>query len=78
MKALRTSLGQPHLTPPPGKGLATMLRPAVTDDYVRRFSKQARYRPKNLGKKSLRHPKLYHITSCVQKELDVFEPVFAA
>ncbi len=78
MRALRTCLRQPQLTPPPGKDLATMLRQAVTDDYVRRSSKQARYRPKNPDKKSLGYPKLQRITKCVQNELDAFEAAVAA
>ena len=78
MRALRTCLRQPCLVPPPAKDLVTMLRKAVTDDYVRRSSKQARYRPKNPDKKSLGNPKLHRITNCVQKELDAFEAAFAA
>jgi len=78
MRALRTCLRQSHLTPLPGKDLATMLRQAVTDDYVRRSSKRARYCPKNPDKKSLGYPRLHRITRSVQKELVAFEAAFAA
>ena len=69
MRALRTCLRQPYLVPPPGKDLATLLRQAVTDDYVRCSSKRARYHPKNPDKKSLGNPKLHPLTPGILLQL---------
>jgi hypothetical protein len=78
MRALRECLRQPHLVPTPGRDLSTLLREAVTDDYVRQADKRARYRPKNPDKKPLGDPKLQRMTISVRKELYAFEAENAA
>ena len=44
--------------PKPGQDLGSKLRAAVTDDYIRKSSKKARYRPPNPDKKPLQNPKV--------------------
>jgi hypothetical protein len=78
MRALRTCLRQPHLVPPPGKDLATLLRQAVTDRYVRHSCKQARYRPKNPDKKTLGKPQLHSITPNLRLQLHCSEADYTA
>jgi len=69
MRALRHCLG--HLTSAPalGQDLPTRLRQAVTDNYVRKSSKRARYRPPNPDKKSLGNPKVRTLTAAEKKQL---------
>jgi hypothetical protein len=62
MRALRACVQQPQLVPPPGQDLATQLRLAITDDYVRRAPKAARYRRKNPDKRPLGDPQLRPLT----------------
>ena len=69
MRALRNCLRQPDLMPAPGSDLSSLLRQAVTDDYLRQADKRARYRPKNPDKKPLGNPKLHPITPSIQKKL---------
>lgn len=52
-----------------GQSLTDRLREAVTDDYKRASSKQARYRPPNPDKKPLGDPKIRILTSQEKKEL---------
>ena len=78
MRALRECLRLPNEVPVPGRDLSTLLREAVTDDYVRQADKRARYRPKNPDKKPLGNPKLQRIARTVQKELNAFEAANAA
>lgn len=78
MRAFRKCLRQHHLEPAPGHDLSSLLQQAVTDDYVRRSSKRARYRPKNPDKKPLGKPKLQRINKCLQKELNDIDPANAA
>jgi len=78
MRALRECLRQPHLVPALGRDLSTLLRKAVTDDYVRQAEKQARYRPKNPDKKPLGDPKLLPMTKRARNQLLAFEPAIAA
>lgn len=56
MRALRLCLNNLSVTPSPGRDLCTRLQQALTDDYVRRSSKRARYRPPNPDKKPLGAP----------------------
>jgi hypothetical protein len=65
VRALRTCLRNLNDSPAPGKDLTSQLRDAVTDDYIRKASKRARYRPPNPDKKPLGDPKLRRLT---QKE----------
>ena len=58
MRALRVCLRNLHDVPPPGKDLTSLLAAALTDNYQRRLSKKARYRPPNPDKKPLGDPKL--------------------
>lgn len=58
MRALRHSLSNLKEIPKLGDDLPSRLRLAVTDDYVRKASKRARYRPPNPDKKPLGEPKI--------------------
>jgi hypothetical protein len=69
MRALRRCLSHLHEVPKPGQDLTTRLRKAVTDSYVRKASKRARYRPPNPDKKPLGEPKLRILTKEEQKRL---------
>src|SRR5271163_937468 len=57
IRALRGCLKKLKEQPAPGEDLASQLRQAVTDSYVRKASKRARYRPPNPDKKPLGDPK---------------------
>ena len=59
--------------PKPGHELTTQLREAVTDGYIRKASKKARYRPKNPDKKPLGAPKLRVLTEQEEIKLLQFE-----
>ena len=63
MRALRWCLNHLHDTPEPGQDLETLLRQAVTDGYVRRTSKKARYRPPNPDQKPLGTPQVRPLTA---------------
>jgi len=78
MRALRECLRQPLVIPVPGRDLATLLREAVTDDYVRQADKRARYRPKNHDKKPLGDPKLQHLTRRLRSQLQAIVAETAA
>ena len=69
MRALRTCLRDPGQAPAPGKNLASLLATALTDGYVRRRSKQARYRPPNPDKKPLGNPNLRRLDRKEQTQL---------
>ena len=62
MRALRQCLRNLNDVPELGAEVASQLRDAVTDDYVRKASKKARYRPANPDKKPLGDPKLRRLT----------------
>jgi hypothetical protein len=62
MRALRNCLHHLRDVPEAGHDLLTRLRRAVTDDYVRKSSKKARYRPPNPDKKPLGDPQIRKIT----------------
>jgi hypothetical protein len=70
MRALRNSMRNLCDTPEPGKDLASRLRDAVTDSYVRKAPKRARYRPPNPDKKPLGDPKLRRLTNKEKQQLD--------
>jgi hypothetical protein len=69
MRALRGCLRNLNDQPAPGQDLASQLRQAVTDSYVRTSSKKARYRPPNPDKKPLGDPKLRQLTPEEKKHL---------
>jgi hypothetical protein len=69
MRALRGCLRNLNDVPASGKDLASQLRQAVTDSYVRTSSKRARYRPPNPDKKPLGDPKLRRLTPQEKKDL---------
>jgi hypothetical protein len=62
MRAIRACLRDLDKTPEPGQDLVSRLRLALTDDYRRRSSKRARYRPNNPDKKPLGNPKVRPMT----------------
>ena len=63
MRALRFCLSHLEAIPEHGCDLSTRLRQAVTDDYIRRSSKRARYRPSNPDKKPLGDPRIRKLTA---------------
>ncbi len=77
MRALRHCLVHLRDVPGTGQDLRTRLRHAVTDDYVRKSSKKAHYRPPNPDKKPLGRPKLSKITAQHRKQL-ILTPKIAA
>jgi Transposase DDE domain len=78
MRAIRYCMR--HLNEVPGldQDLGTMLRQAVTDNYQRKATKRARYRPPNPDKKPLGNPKLRTITAQERQKLDQFTEKIAA
>ena len=79
MRAIRFCLQHLHDVPEPGDDLKSRLRRAVTDTYVRRSSKRARYKPPNPDKKPLGEPKIRRLTSQEMKKLEILTPMkFAA
>ena len=69
LRVLRGCLAQPDAVPLSGKTLATLLRQAVTDDYVRTKGKHARYRPKNPDKQRLGDPVIATFNAELRKQL---------
>ena len=63
IRALRFCLAHLTAIPKTGDELRTRLRQAITDDYVRKSSKRARYRPPNPDKKPLGNPKIRKLTA---------------
>jgi hypothetical protein len=78
MRALRWCLRNLREACELGRGLADRLRVAVTDDYKRRSSKQARYRPLNPDKKPLGDPKLRVMAAEEKRKLQDTQPIRAA
>jgi hypothetical protein len=69
MRALRWCLSHLSEIPAQGRDLATLLRLAVTDGYVRRKSRRARYCPKNPDKKPLGDPHVRCMTADERRTL---------
>lgn len=69
LRAIRRCLRRPHEIPDPHKQLTTLLREAVTDSYLRKSSKRARYRPPNPDKKPLGQPAVRQLTAKERKTL---------
>lgn len=74
MRALRSCLRHLQDIPQAGQDLPTRLRLAVTDNYIRKASKKARYRPPNPDKKPLGDPKIRTLTTQEKKKLDALAP----
>jgi hypothetical protein len=69
MRALRRCMRDRYEVPTSGKDLKTLLREAVTDSYIRKGSKQARYHPPNPDKKPLGKPQVRTLTAAEKKQL---------
>jgi hypothetical protein len=69
MRAIRWCLRNLDKEREPGKSLRDRLRQAVIDDYKRKGSKQARYRPPNPDKRPLGDPKLRTLTRAEKRNL---------
>jgi hypothetical protein len=78
VRALRACLRNLDAIPVSGRDLAGQLRAAVTDSYIRKRSKRARYRPLNPDKKPLGNPKLRPIAKEEMKKLQRLEQSLAA
>ena len=77
-RALRGCLRNLNEVPKLGKDLQSELRDAVTDDYVRKKKKAARYRPPNQDKKPLGDPKLRRLDKQEKHKLRQIEAETAA
>jgi hypothetical protein len=78
MRALRGSLRKLDEVAEPGKDLRTLLGGAITDNYDRKSSKRARYRPPNPDKKPLGEPAVRKLTAEERKKLSDIEGKTAA
>ena len=70
IRALRHCLTHLQDIPELGENLRSKLRGAVTDSYVRKSSKRARYHPPNPDKKKLGDPEIRKLTLKEQENLD--------
>jgi len=78
MRALRHCMRNLNERPEPDKDLPSRLRAAVTDSYLRKKPKAARYRPFNRDKKPLGDPKLRKLNQKEKTKLRQFEAKMAA
>jgi hypothetical protein len=78
IRAIRYCLLHLNDIPKPGADLRSQLRRAVTDSYVRRSSKRARYRPPNPDKKPLGDPTIRKLTAKEKKNLETLTPMRSA
>jgi len=78
MRAIRYCLLHLRDVSQPGDDLKSRLRRAVTDSYVRRSSKRARYRPPNPDKRPLGHPKIRKLTATEKTKLDTLSRMKSA
>jgi transposase len=78
MRAIRQCIRKPDSISEEGEDLATLLRYAVHDDYERKRSKTARYRPPNPDKKKLGDPQLRTMTAKEKQTLRNMEAKLAA
>lgn len=69
VRAFRQCLRRLDQVPREGKDLHTLLEQAVTDSYVRKAPKEARYRPPNPDKKPLGDPKVRTLTDHEREKL---------
>ena len=70
MRAIRHCLTHLKDTPDLGEDLRSRLQRALTDSYIRKSSKCARYRPPNPDKKPLGNPAIRRLTPHEQKRLE--------
>jgi hypothetical protein len=73
MRALRGCMRNLHEIAEPGKDVASRLRVALIDNYRRKTTKGARYRPKNPDKRPLGVPQLRSLNKherCKLKQMD--------
>jgi len=77
VRALRACLRNLNEVPKPGQDLISLLRAAVTDGYIRKALKRARYRPLNPDKKPLGDPKLRRLTRQDKQKLRQIEATMA-
>jgi len=78
VRALRECLRDLDEVPRPGEDLVSKLRAAVTDDYIRKSSKKARYRPPNPDKKPLGNPEVRPLDPKERLELQTLFPAIPA
>jgi hypothetical protein len=78
LRALRSCLCNLQDIAPLGQDLLTRLRLAVTDDYERKASKKARYRPPNPDKKPLGDPEIRKLTAEEKESLNALTAQTAA
>lgn len=75
VRAIRHSLTHLKDVPELDEDLRSKLRRAVTDSYIRKSSKRARYRPPNPDKKPLGDPTIRTLTAKEKKKLDALTPI---
>lgn len=78
VRAIRHSLTHLKDVPELNEDLRSRLRRAVTDSYVRKSSKRARYRPPNPDKKPLGDPTVRKLTAKEKKKLKALTPIKSA
>lgn len=78
MRALRWCLSNLQHVAAKNEDLLTRLRIAVTDNYVRKSSKKARYHPPNRDKQPLGHPTIRTLSVEQKKKLDAVTAQTAA
>lgn len=78
MRAIRRCIRYPDKIPKTGNDLPTSLREALTDDYHRKKSKCARYRPPNPDKKELGPPNVRKLTTQEKIRLCEYDEKIAA
>ena len=78
MRAIRHCLTHLKDVPKPGQDIHSKLRRALTDGYVRKSSKRARYRPPNPDKKPLGDPEIRKLTAKEKKKLKALTPIKSA
>jgi hypothetical protein len=78
VRAIRHCLTHLKDVPEPDEDIRSMLQCAVTDSYVRKSSKRARYRPPNPDKKPLGDPKIRKLTAKEKKKLKTLTPTKSA
>lgn len=78
IRAIRGCIRKPDAIPDEDKDLATLLRNAIIDDYERKGSKNARYRPPNPDKKKLGDPHVRTMTRAEKKKLQMKQEKLAA
>lgn len=78
VRAIRSSMRNLNEVPKSGQDLPALLRAATTDDYDRKASKRARYRPPNPDKKPLGDPKLNRLSPEQRRNLQDIQANMAA